>query len=135
MADTVDKAKRSQIMAQVRGSNTEPERIVRRLAFGAGYRYRLHDKRLPGKPDLVFRGRRKIIFVHGCFWHGHDCPRGRRIPKTNSDYWQNKIARNRARDMGSIAKLQTEGWDVLVIWECQLGNDEETVSRLRSFLK
>lgn len=108
--------------------------VVRRLVFGSGYRYRLHVPNLPGKPDLVFPGRRKIIFVHGCFWHGHECPRGSRLPKANSDYWRVKIERNRQRDADNVAKLEAEGWRVLFIWECQLLSTEQTISCLRSFL-
>lgn len=134
MVDTVDKATRSRIMARVHGKSTKPEMRVRRLTFGAGYRYRLHVSNLPGKPDLVFPGRRKVIFVHGCFWHGHDCPRGNRSPKANSDYWRVKIERNRERDLSHTAKLEADGWKILIIWECQLGNDEEVISRIRSFL-
>lgn len=134
MVDIVDKDMRSRIMARVRGKNTRPEMIVRRLVFGSGYRYRLHNPQLPGKPDLVFPGRRKVIFVHGCFWHGHNCPRGSRLPKTNADYWRMKIERNRERDAANTAKLEAEGWGVLVIWECQLGKDEQTISRVRCFL-
>lgn len=134
MVDTVDKDTRSRIMARVRGKDTRPEMVVRRLVFGSGYRYRLHDRSLPGRPDLVFPGRRKVIFVHGCFWHGHDCPRGSRLPKANADYWRMKVERNRERDAANAAKLEAEGWSVLVIWECQLGNDEQTISHLRRFL-
>jgi DNA mismatch endonuclease (patch repair protein) len=83
---------------------------------------------LPGKPDLVFPGRKKVIFVHGCFWHGHDCPAGRKIPKTNQEYWLKKLNRNKERDKQNIAKLHELGWDVLVIWECET-RDEATLSR------
>lgn len=134
MVDIVDKGKRSRIMSRVRGQDTKPEMIVRRLVFGCGYRYRLHDPKLPGKPDLVFSGRRKIICVNGCFWHGHNCPRGSRLPKSNVEYWHIKIERNRKRDAANTAKLESDGWGVLVIWECELGNVEQTISRIRSFL-
>jgi DNA mismatch endonuclease (patch repair protein) len=134
MADTVDQATRSRIMSRVKAKHTKPEKIVRRLVLGCGYRYRLHSKDLPGKPDLVFLGRRKVIFVHGCFWHGHDCPRGNRPPNANSNYWHIKIERNRERDMSHIAKLEAEGWGVLIIWECQLRNNEQVISLIRSFL-
>lgn len=134
MVDIVNKDKRSRIMALVRGKNTKPEMIVRRLVFASGYRYRLHDEMLPGKPDLVFPGRHKVIFVHGCFWHGHNCPRGSRLPKTNTDYWRLKIERNRERDAANIIKLKADGWGVLVIWECELRKDEQTISRVHCFL-
>lgn len=126
--------KRSRIMRAVKGRDTAPEMQVRRLVFGLGYRYRLHRKDLPGKPDLVFIGRRKVVFVHGCFWHGHDCRRGCRTPKTNVNYWRNKLARNRARDAANVAALETKDWRVLVIWECDLRRNVQITSRLRRFL-
>lgn len=110
---------RSATMRAVRSTDTTPEMIVRRLLHGLGYRYRLHHKDLPGKPDLVFAGRRKVVMVNGCFWHGHDCVRGARPPKANSDYWKKKIGRNVARDATNLASLQDAGWDVLTIWECE----------------
>jgi len=134
MVDTVNKEKRSQIMSLVRGQDTKPEMIVRRLVFSYGYRYRLHDSKLPGKPDLVFSGKRKIICVNGCFWHGHNCSRGNRLPKSNADYWRSKIDRNRERDATNAAKLESDGWKVLIIWECELANIERIISRIRSFL-
>jgi DNA mismatch endonuclease (patch repair protein) len=94
--------------------------IVRRLVHSLGYRYRLHRSDLPGKPDLVFPSRRKVIFVHGCFWHGHDCARGARMPATNVDYWRKKIARNVERDAATVGKLDVERWSSLTIWECEL---------------
>src|SRR5215471_14058880 len=111
---------RSRTMRAVKGANTAPELLVRKIAHSLGYRFRLHRSDLPGKPDLVFVGRRKVIFVHGCFWHGHKCPRGDRMPKTNSDYWTRKIARNAARDKLHISALKKQGWQVGVIWECKL---------------
>jgi DNA mismatch endonuclease (patch repair protein) len=107
-------------MRAVKGVDTTPELVVRRLAYGMGYRFRLHRKDLPGKPDLVFAGRRSVIFVHGCFWHGHKCARGDRLPKANAEYWNKKITRNAARDKLHVAALRKEGWRVGVIWECQL---------------
>ena len=121
-------------MRAVKGRDTAPEMQVRRLVFGLGYRYRLHRKDLPGKPDLVFIGRRKVVFVHGCFWHGHDCRRGCRTPKTNVNYWRNKLARNRERDAANVAALETKDWRVLVIWECDLRRNVQITSRLRRFL-
>src|SRR6185295_15123269 len=106
-------------MRAVKSTDTAPEMIVRRLAHAMGYRFRLHRNDLPGKPDLVFPGRHKVIFVHGCFWHGHDCQRGARMPVRNRDYWTRKIARNRARDKNTPLSLQTLGWKSLVIWECE----------------
>ena len=126
-------ADRSRIMRAVRGTDTAPERKVRRLLYGRGYRYRLHRRDLPGKPDLVFLGRRKVIFVHGCFWHGHDCRRGDREPKSNVAYWRAKIARNRERDGEHLRALEGDGWSVLVVWECELKGDK-LLERLMHFL-
>lgn len=125
---------RSRTMRAVKGKNTVPEMIVRRAAHALGYRFRLHRDDLPGKPDLLFPARQKIIFVHGCFWHGHDCLRGSRKPKTNTDYWNAKIERNRGRDCMNITKLQEKGWRVLVIWECQMEDKEDLKSRISRFL-
>ncbi|MDJ0708030.1 MAG: DNA mismatch endonuclease Vsr [Leptolyngbyaceae cyanobacterium MO_188.B28] len=119
MADTFSKNKRSAIMRAVKSGDTKPEMLVRRLVHGLGYRYRLHRADLPGKPDLVFSSQRKVIFVHGCFWHGHHCPRGARIPKSNTDYWLRKITRNQDRDQANLATLRHQGWSALVVWECQ----------------
>jgi DNA mismatch endonuclease (patch repair protein) len=113
-------ALRSRTMRAVKSKDTEPEWIVRKLLHAAGYRYRLHAKELPGKPDLVFPSRRKVVFVHGCFWHGHACARGARRPKTNSEYWKGKIARNRERDEAHLIALRQGGWKVRTIWECEI---------------
>ena len=111
--------------------------IVRRLLHAMGYRYRLHRRDLPGAPDIVFPGRRKLIFVHGCFWHGHDCARGARMPAANADYWRSKIARNLVRDADHLAALHQAGWQALVIWECQLKvRDRPALTALlRAFLE
>jgi DNA mismatch endonuclease, patch repair protein len=127
-------ANRSRIMRAVKGKNTSPELTVRRLAHRLGYRYRLHGKELPGKPDLVFPSRRKVIFVHGCFWHGHECARGARVPKENRDYWQTKIFRNRERDARNVKALTEAGWDVAVFWECELREELALEKRLTDFL-
>ena len=119
MADTFSKTERSAIMRAVKSGDTKPEMLVRRMVYALGYRYRLHRADLPGKPDLVFSSRCKAIFVHGCFWHGHDCPRGARIPKSNTDYWLRKITRNQERDQANLAALNRQGWDTLIVWECQ----------------
>ena len=131
--DVFTPAERSAVMARVKAKNTKPELAVRRLAHAMGYRFRLHRKDLPGAPDLVFPGRRKALFVHGCFWHGHDCARGARAPKTNAAYWRAKIARNRARDAAAMAGLRSLGWTAHVIWECEL-KSEDLPRRLRRFL-
>ena len=122
-------------MRAVKSKDTTPELIVRRMVHALGYRYRLHRRDLIGRPDLVFGPRRKVIFVHGCFWHGHDCKRGNRMPKTNSDYWQQKIARNRERDAQSIAALSSQGWDVLTVWECETKDGDALRQKLTAFLK
>lgn len=122
-------------MRAVKGKNTAPERLVRSLLHQAGYRFRLHAADLPGKPDIIFRNRKKAIFVHGCFWHGHDCKRGARMPKSNTQYWENKICSNIARDARSLEALKALGWSVAIVWECELGKAEATLTRLVSFLE
>ncbi len=131
MAETTD---RSSIMRSVKSKNTKPEMTVRRAVRALGRRYRLHRADLPGKPDLVFAGRRKVIFVHGCWWHGHDCKRGARVPKTHADYWKPKIDRNVARDAANLIALKALGWDALIIWECEIADASALKSRLSSFL-
>jgi DNA mismatch endonuclease, patch repair protein len=126
---------RSRIMRAVKGSNTAPELTVRRVAHGMGYRFRLHRRDIPGKPDMVFPARRKIIFVHGCFWHGHDCARGNRIPKLHRDYWVTKITRNRERDQLAIEALAALGWNVAIFWECEIKKKDNVFSHLRRFLE
>lgn len=132
-ATTVDPG-RSRIMRAVKGKDTWPELVVRHITFAVGYRYRLHRSDLPGKPDLVFARRRKAIFVHGCFWHGHDCRRGSRIPKTNVSYWVEKITRNTRRDQASQASLRKLGWRSLVVWECELADIDAVRRRICWFL-
>lgn len=127
---------RSAVMRSVKSKDTAPEMVVRRLVHSLGHRYRLHRTDLPGNPDLVFSGRRKVIQVNGCFWHGHDCVRGGRQPKANAEYWLAKVARNMERDRRNEAALRERGWDILVVWECQtkVRDREELTSRLRAFL-
>ena len=125
---------RSRIMRAVRGADTTPELAVRRLAHSMGFRFRLHRKDLPGKPDLTFPRLRKVIFVHGCFWHGHDCARGARVPVQNRDYWTRKVARNVERDMSAQSALQRLGWKSLVVWECEIKNQNRLRRALRRFL-
>ena len=120
-------------MQSVKSRDTGPEMVVRRLLHGMGYRYRLHRKDLPGKPDIVFVARRKAIFVHGCFWHGHDCPKGR-LPKSRLDYWQPKLDENRIRDRTKTEQLKSLGWNVLVIWQCETVDKETLASRLQDFV-
>ena len=121
-------------MRAVRSRDTKPEMTVRRLLHRLGYRYRLHRKDLPGTPDIVFGPRRKVIFVHGCFWHGHSCPRGARLPATNVDYWRPKIDRNVKRHAKQIEQLRVAGWATLVIWECQTAPEQTLLERLRAFM-
>jgi len=131
---TVD-PERSRIMRAVKSRDTAPEMTVRRLVYSMGYRYRLHRKDLPGKPDLTFQSRRKVIFIHGCFWHGHDCKRGARVPKNNREYWETKIARNSARDSQHDEGLRREGWRILVVWECQIQEQTALIDLIRRFLE
>lgn len=119
LADIVDSKTRSRMMAGIRGKDTKPEMIVRRALHKAGYRFRLHRKDLPGKPDIVLPRYRTAIFVHGCFWHGHDCKHFK-WPKTRPDFWREKIEKNVERDRRAIAELERLGWNVKVIWECQV---------------
>lgn len=135
MVDVFPRAKRSWIMSRIRDKNTSPELAVRSLAHSLGYRFRLHRSDLPGKPDIVFPARRKVIFVNGCFWHGHKCARGNRIPQTNRSYWRDKIRRNMERDKKHRRSLRRLGWRTLVIWECQIRNKHRLVSRLIGFLE
>ena len=132
--DVFDPAQRSAVMRRVKGRDTKPEMIVRRALTRLGARYRLHRKDLPGSPDVVMPGRRLAIFVHGCFWHGHDCPRGARVPKQNQDYWIAKVGRNRARDTGACDALTAMGWRVETIWECELKDADALEARLRALL-
>jgi DNA mismatch endonuclease (patch repair protein) len=133
MVDKLTQEQRSDLMRKVRGKDTAPEMIVRRLTHGAGFRFRLHRKDLPGKPDLCFPARRKVIFVHGCFWHGHHCKFGR-FPRSRPEYWLPKIARNRERDTAAVATLAALGWKVLTIWECQTKDREALRERILKFL-
>ena len=128
---------RSRIMRENRSKDTKPELAVRRLAHGMGYRYRLHRHDLPGRPDLVFPGRRKVIFVHGCFWHQHADPacKSASLPKSNRDYWIPKLERNAARDAEHLASLAESGWDVLVLWECEVRGGDGVPERIREFLE
>lgn len=134
MPDPLSPERRSAQMRTVRGQDTRPELIVRRLAHRLGYRFRLHRRDLPGSPDLAFPSRRKVVFVHGCFWHGHSCKRGARMPASNADYWRAKLARNVERDAAALERLATLGWRALVIWECELKDEGDLALRLRGFL-
>jgi DNA mismatch endonuclease (patch repair protein) len=134
MVDSIDQVARSAVMARVRGKNTRPELIVRKLVFAAGYRYRLHVRSLPGSPDLVFPGRKKVIFVHGCFWHRHDNCNLARMPKSRVEFWSDKLNGNKARDERSYEALRHAGWRVHVVWECELGDLAALEDTIRAFL-
>lgn len=125
---------RSAVMRAVKSQDTGPELAVRKMLREIAPGYRLHRADLPGKPDIVYAGRRLAIFVHGCFWHGHDCPRGARMPKANADYWRQKIARNRTRDARNVAALEAMGWRPLVIFECALKDPAALRARLGAAL-
>ena len=134
MVDNVDSKTRSRMMSKIRHQNTKPEMFVRRLVHRAGYRYRLHDKKLPGKPDMVFRQRTKVIFIHGCFWHMHESCSTGRPPKSRLDFWLPKLQANKERDAKNIARLREMGWDALVIWECELSDTVSLMDKIRNFL-
>ncbi len=135
MTDVYPPEKRSAVMRRVKGKDTTPELAVRKALTALGARYRLHRKDLPGKPDIVLPGRRLALFVHGCFWHGHDCARGARVPKQNRDYWLAKVGRNRARDAANHDTLAAQGWRVETIWECELKDAAALDERLAQLLR
>jgi DNA mismatch endonuclease (patch repair protein) len=132
--DKITPERRSANMARIRSADTKPEIVVRRLAHQLGYRFRLHRRDLPGNPDLVFVKQHKIIFVHGCYWHGHGCKVGGTGAKSNQDYWRPKIARNKERDDLAAAALRKSGWKVFVVWECETRDEAKLKDRLRRFL-
>lgn len=131
--DTRTPKKRSEIMAAVRTKDTGPELYVRKRLFANGYRYRLHGKGLPGRPDIVFPRRSKVVFVHGCFWHGHRCSKGK-LPKSHLRYWKPKIAENKKRDRRNVIQLSRMNWRTLVVWQCELKNDKLLMRKLKHFL-
>lgn len=138
MVDVVDRAIRSRMMAGIRAKDTKPELIVRRGIFRKGFRFRLHVRNLPGRPDLVFPGHKAVIFVHGCFWHGHNC-RFFRMPKTNAEFWQAKIRSNRKRDKLHVLRLLSDGWRIMTVWECALKGKtvvvtDRVISRIANWL-
>ncbi|MDP8990741.1 MAG: very short patch repair endonuclease [Acidobacteriota bacterium] len=134
MADTRTPEQRRRIMQSVKTRDTGPELRVRRLLFRLGYRYRVNAKNLPGRPDIVFPARKKAIFVHGCFWHGHRCRKGR-APKSRLDYWKPKLKTNKTRDGAQVRELRILGWSVLTVWQCQTIHTEALQSRLSAFLE
>ncbi len=138
MADTVTAEQRSRNMSRIRSKNTKPELLVRRLLHAAGYRFRLHGaaggKLLPGKPDLVFAARRKVIFVNGCFWHLHSCAAGLHAPQSNAEFWAEKRRRTELRDAAALESLAAAGWDSLTVWECELKDRTALEEQLVAFL-
>jgi DNA mismatch endonuclease (patch repair protein) len=133
--DRLDDERRSANMRKIRSKDTMPELAVRRLVHAMGYRYRLHVASLPGKPDLIFRSRRKLIFVHGCFWHQHlGCVDGH-VPKSRQEYWSPKLARNVERDRAHCIALEKQGWKICTIWECELSDLDNLRARLKDFLR
>jgi len=120
-------------MASVRQKDTGPEMAVRRMLHSMGYRYSLHRRNLPGRPDLVFGPRHKVVFVHGCFWHGHDCRKGR-LPTSRVDYWSEKVSKNKARDARNVRDLAAYGWEVCIVWECETADLDSLRQRLVRFL-
>ena len=135
MVDIWSKAKRSEVMSKIRSKNTKPELLLRKALHALGYRYRIHNKLLPGKPDIVFTKYKTAIFVHGCFWHYHsECPEGR-IPDTNSKFWQEKLSKNVERDLKHRQALIDQGWKVIVVWECEVEKQlEEVLSKIKTEL-
>jgi DNA mismatch endonuclease (patch repair protein) len=121
-------------MSRVKQKNTSPEMALRRALHALGYRYRLHSRDLPGSPDLVFPARRKVIFVHGCFWHGHGCRWGK-LPKSRLEYWQNKIATNQERDRVQLTQIRQAGWESMVVWQCEIKDLAEVSARVLAFLE
>ena len=132
--DIIDKDARSRLMGRIRGKDTKPEMVVRKVAHRLGYRFRLHQCNLPGSPDLVFPRRRKAVFVHGCYWHRHPGCRLAYMPKSNVDFWTRKFAVNEARDRKALEDLHDQRWDTLVVWECETKDIENVASRLTTYL-
>jgi DNA mismatch endonuclease, patch repair protein len=133
MTDTRTPEQRRRIMQAVKTRDTGPEMTVRRILYRLGYRYRLNAKKLPGRPDIVFPGRKRVIFVHGCFWHSHGCRKGQ-APKSRLDYWQPKLKMNRERDAAQVLALEALGWSVLTVWQCETGDPEALIAKLQVFM-
>jgi DNA mismatch endonuclease, patch repair protein len=132
--DTMSKADRSKRMALIRPKDTKPEMLVRKMIFAEGFRYRLHQKALPGCPDIVFRRLQKVIFVHGCFWHRHPRCKLARLPKSKLNFWEPKLSGNRSRDLQNARKIRKAGWEILTIWECETKNTSRLRRKLIEFL-
>ncbi len=134
MSDVLTSEQRRRNMSAVKGKDTKPEMIVRRLVHSLGYRYRLHGHKLPGRPDLVFAIKKKVIFVHGCYWHRHSCKLGLPIPRTRTEFWMAKLTGNVKRDAETLMKLAIAGWLVLTIWECEANDRQKLVAKIKAFL-
>jgi DNA mismatch endonuclease (patch repair protein) len=134
MSDRISQEARSALMSRVKQRDTAPEKLVRLLLHAAGYRFRLKNPKLPGRPDIMFPSRKKVIFIHGCFWHGHHCKRGK-LPSSNQVFWAEKISGNRTRDARTVYDLQLLGWSALTIWECETKDSKITKGKLAKFLK
>lgn len=128
MADVHSKAVRSYNMSRIRGKDTKPELLVRRFLFANGLRYRLYDKKLPGKPDIILKKFKTIIFVHGCFWHGHDNCKYFVVPKTRTEFWLDKIEGNKKRDEENVTFLKNNGWNIIIVYECQLKKEKREIT-------
>ncbi|MGO4134282.1 very short patch repair endonuclease [Rhizobium brockwellii] len=132
--DKISTIERRRNMSRVRSVNTRPELTARKLIFGLGYRFRVHDRTIPGSPDIVFKGRKAVIFVHGCFWHQHCGCKRATIPKSNKDFWASKLKRNVERDAQTVKRLNSGGWRVLVVWECELRRADSLAEKISEFL-
>lgn len=135
MPDVLTPEQRHRNMSNIRSKNTKPEITLRKLVYSLGYHYRLHSKDLPGKPDLVFLTKKKVIFVHGCFWHWHDCKYGIVKPATNAEFWEKKRSETKIRDIRNLKDLETAGWKTLVVWECQLKDMNSIKEIITEFLQ
>jgi DNA mismatch endonuclease (patch repair protein) len=133
MSDIYNSKERSAIMSKISGKDTKPEILVRKYLFSQGFRYRKNDKRLPGKPDIVLPKYKTVIFIHGCFWHGHSCKKGK-LPEKNYKFWQKKITDNIKRDHENIKRLKDMGWNVIIVWQCQIKNYERINRRLNELI-
>jgi DNA mismatch endonuclease (patch repair protein) len=134
MADIYSKTKRSDIMSKISGVETKPEIIVRKFLFSKGFRFRKNVKNIQGKPDIVLAKYKTIIFIHGCFWHGHNCKRGK-LPVTNYQFWKEKIEKNIKRDNRNVFDLKEKGWNIIVVWQCEISNKEERECRLMNLIR
>lgn len=135
MTDIYSKEKRSNIMSKIGGKDTKPEIIVRKYLFSKGFRYRINDKRYPGKPDIVLPKYRTVVFIHGCFWHGHENCKASKLPETNSDFWKKKISDNVDRDRKNIKELRNSGWNVIVVWLCDVKSKSNREKRLQLLIE